>query len=80
MTEPRAPYNVTFEEPIEGVIVKRECEHCGHDTEVGVETEDGRFVPLKVGEKVKVTGIDVCAQNVDDGRFLIRTPSVPYLE
>ena len=78
MTEPRTPYFVTYKEPIEGIVVKQNCKHCGHDTEVGVETEDGRFIPLKVGEKVRITGIDISAQNFGEGHFIMKTPSISY--
>jgi hypothetical protein len=36
-----------------GTVVARSCDSCGHH-EIGVETEDGKFVPLKPGSKVNV--------------------------
>jgi hypothetical protein len=41
-------YNMTV-----GVVTSRKCPTCGHH-EVGYETPDGRFVPLRPGERIAV--------------------------
>ena len=38
---------------IEGTVVAKVCECCGHH-EVGVETENGKYLSLRPGDKIKV--------------------------
>ena len=38
---------------IEGTVAARKCPHCGHH-EIGIETEEGEFVPVRPGTRVKV--------------------------
>ena len=55
MSEERTPYVVTFEKPIEGVVVAETCDCCGHH-EIGIKTETGEYFQLKPGMKVTVHG------------------------
>jgi hypothetical protein len=36
---------------VSGKVKARTCRHCGHH-EVGIVTKDGKFIPLKQGDKV----------------------------
>ena len=38
---------------IKGVVTTRKCEHCGHH-EIGITTEEGRYLPLKPGMAVEL--------------------------
>ena len=38
---------------LKGVIISRECPHCGHH-EIGLKTEEGQFHPLKPGMSIEV--------------------------
>ena len=78
MTESQAPYHVHFKEPIEGVIVEQNCEHCGRSLGLAVKKEDGTLFPLGGGEKVGVIGRETFGYTIDDTPFEIRTPSISY--
>ncbi len=41
------------EQPVSGQITARKCQYCGHH-EVGVETGNGQYFPLKPGMDVKI--------------------------
>jgi hypothetical protein len=36
---------------IKGVVTARKCKHCQHH-EIGIVTDQGRYIPLKLGRKV----------------------------
>ena len=38
---------------IKGVVTARKCEHCGHH-EIGITTEEGRYLPLKPGMNIEL--------------------------
>jgi hypothetical protein len=40
------------DESIKGIVTARKCDCCGHH-ELGITTEDGKYIPLKTGMKVK---------------------------
>jgi hypothetical protein len=42
------------EESMEGIITARTCDWCGHH-EIGIMTQDGKYVRLKPGMKIKIT-------------------------
>lgn len=37
-----------------GIVTARTCDCCGHH-EIGITTEDGEYVRLKPGMKIKIT-------------------------
>ena len=39
--------------PIKGVVTPRKCNCCGHH-EIGLITDDGKYIPLKPGMKIVV--------------------------
>ncbi|MBC8418545.1 MAG: hypothetical protein ISR62_03805 [Desulfobacteraceae bacterium] len=81
MTEVQGSYFVTYKEPIEGVVTKRKCGHCGHYTEVGVETKEGQFIPLNGGEKIKIFGRETLGYGyVEQPAWEIRMPGCPLSE
>ena len=41
-------------ELMEGVVTARTCECCGHH-EIGMMTQDGKYVRLKPGMKITIT-------------------------
>lgn len=41
-------------ESMEGVVTARKCDCCGHH-EIGMLTQDGMYVRLKPGMKIKIT-------------------------
>ena len=41
-------------ESIEGVVTARECQCCGHH-EIGITTQDGKYMGLKPGMKIGLT-------------------------
>ncbi len=41
------------DESIKGIVTARKCDCCGHH-ELGITTEDGKYIPLKPGMKVKI--------------------------
>ncbi len=38
---------------IRGTVTARKCKHCGHH-EIGLVTENGRYLPLTPGMKVEI--------------------------
>jgi hypothetical protein len=42
-------------DPTEGTVAARKCAYCGHH-EIGIETDEGEFVPVRPGTNVKVIG------------------------
>jgi hypothetical protein len=36
---------------IKGIVTARKCKHCQHH-EIGIVTDQGRYMPLKLGRKV----------------------------
>lgn len=44
-------------EPVSGVVTARKCDCCGHH-EVGVTTQAGKYIPLKVGMVVNIVGVN----------------------
>jgi hypothetical protein len=55
MTKEKGDYEVTYEKPIVGIVTARKCEHCGHH-EIGITTEEGRYIALKPGMLVEIKG------------------------
>ncbi len=45
---------------VTGTAAARKCECCGHH-EIGIETSDGKFIPVRPGDKVQITGDDIDA-------------------
>jgi dihydrodipicolinate reductase len=41
-------------ESMEGIVTARTCDCCGHH-EIGIMTQDGKYVQLKPGMKIKIT-------------------------
>lgn len=41
------------ENKIRGIVTAQQCKHCGHH-EIGITTEEGRFLSLKPGMKVQI--------------------------
>jgi hypothetical protein len=41
-------------ELVEGVVTARTCECCGHH-EIGMMTQDGKYIRLKPGMKIAIT-------------------------
>ena len=39
--------------PIIGIVTARKCKHCGHH-DIGITTDEGRFLSLKPGMKVQI--------------------------
>jgi hypothetical protein len=42
-------------ESMEGIVTARACDCCGHH-EIGMMTQDGKYVRLKPGMKITITG------------------------
>jgi hypothetical protein len=40
--------------PVEGIVTARKCNACGHH-EIGITAQDGTYLPLKPGMKIRVT-------------------------
>lgn len=40
-------------ESIEGIVTARKCDCCGHH-EIGITTKGGKYIPLKLGMKIKI--------------------------
>ena len=55
-------------EPIEGIVTARKCECCGHH-EMGFTTEEGAYVPIKPGIRVRIF-----RKNRDSNQNHIRRP------
>jgi hypothetical protein len=45
----------TSKESVEGVVTPRTCDACGHH-EIGITAQNGTYIPLKPGMKIRVTG------------------------
>ena len=45
-----------FASPIKGIVKAQKCKTCGHH-EIGIVTNEGHYVPLKPGMKVKIVGV-----------------------
>jgi hypothetical protein len=55
MVEEKQDHKATQEKHLVGVVTARTCEHCGHH-EIGITTEEGRYIPLKPGMLVEIKG------------------------
>lgn len=42
-------------EHVEGTVAARKCSCCGHH-EIGIETDEGEFVPVRSGLKAQIKG------------------------
>jgi len=62
MNKPKGRYEVTFKEPIEGVVTERRCEHCDRLV-LGIDTKERGFFAIQAGQRVKILGIDVMSRN-----------------
>jgi hypothetical protein len=47
--------NLKKERSIKGVLTARKCGSCGHH-EIGIITEKGDYLPLKLGMKIEIVG------------------------
>jgi len=51
--ETKKKSNLKKERSVKCVVTARQCESCGHH-EIGIITEKGDYLPLKLGMKVEV--------------------------